>query len=424
MNYNKLVKLNKRQFDKQCNIEGQNIYNFSKDTNEKVIFSRTTDSKTTQDKTTIYFSSDGSIEKGDILIYRDKYYIVQNVNCPENEAWHISLLIKCNTVWSLFGETVPMVSSELSSASPKYGTVPRVNGVVSFYTKDIPMLHKKISINDVFMDFGGCYKLVNKFFIDGIAFLYFERDTYADLSYVIKCANNNLNIKTCTKAKFYMYCNNNGVNYYLPTAEFSYSSSDEGVATIDADGNIEPISDGNFNINVRCTYTFDYGDAITSKNTKTYEYTQPFAVNGTPEETPGGDGGGDNPGGSDEPDNPDVPVLPSGDKYLELTSTTNKKTVQLGYLRKINCAFYVDDVLTTLSEMPTLSFPVVNSSGIIVGDAKNYIAEDSRTTNSLFYITLEDNNTTESWLISGYYLRVTATLSDGTTGYIDLEITW
>ena len=294
MNYNRLVKLNKRQFNRQCNLEGQYIYNHSKNASEKVIFRKTSNSKTAQEKTLIYYNADSYIAKGDIILYKNDYYIIQNINLPENEAWKTSLIVRCNTVWNLFGEKVPMVASDLSSPHPNNGTIPTVGGAVSFYTKDMPVLHNRIGLNDVFYDFGGCYKLINKFFIDGLAFLYFERDTHTEIEFSIKCDNKNLNVLTGLQGKFYLHCNNNGVNYYLPTAKFTYKSSNEEVATVDENGLITAMKDGNFNIIVNSTYTFDYGNVITANNTKQYQYIQPFAVNGIPEVLP------------EDPDNPDV----------------------------------------------------------------------------------------------------------------------
>lgn len=393
MNYSKLVKLNKRQFERQCKIEGQDIYNHTKGSSEKVIFVKTTNSRTSQDKTEIYFKAGSSIEKGDILKFKNSYYIVLNVNYPENEAWQSSLLIKCNTVWNLFGEDIPLVSSDLSSVNPSNGTVPTVGGTINLYTRDVELLHTKIGLNDVFYDFGGCYKLINKFFIDGIAFLYFQRETHADHGFAIKCANNNTNITKNTKAKFYLHALENGVNYYLPTAKIEYTSSNENVARVE-DGIIKPLTTGSFNVTANCTYTFDYGDIVTDKNTVSFKYTQAFNITEISEDA-------------------------LNDKYLRLISTSGINTIILGYLRKLECVLFENDIKQeSVPEMATLTYSIVNSNGSFVADAEPYITLGDKTNNDMFYITLGNGAS----LYLGNHLRVTATLSDGTSGHIDLLI--
>lgn len=277
MNYRNILNFNKRQFEYACDKHGLDIYNVSKDITECVLFQKTNNSRTSQDKASIFYSVEGSIEKGDILKFNGIYYIVLNVNYPENEAWRNSTLMKCNTVWNLFGETVPMVASDLSSTNPSNGSFATyVNGIVNFYTKDIPLLHKKLSINDYFYDFGGCYKLVNKFFIDGIAYLYFQRDKHSDsINYTIKNANEVTTITEPTAARFYLSYEGTDYNYYLPTAQITYTSSNESIAIVN-NGNIIPISGGTVTITAICDYVFDYGNATT--DAKIYTLTQDFTI--------------------------------------------------------------------------------------------------------------------------------------------------
>ena len=226
MDYRNILRFNKKQFEYACAKNGHEMYNVSKDSIEKVLFQKTLNNRT-QEKVNIFYSKDSEIERGDILEFKDESYIVINMNYPENDAWGNSTLIKCNTVWNLFGEEVPMVASDLNSPNPRHGSFgSSVNGVINFYTKDIPLLHSKVSINDYFYDFGGCYKLVNKFFIDGLAYLYFKRDTHnSNAEYSIKNLNST-KISKPVEALYYLSYENKDNRYYLPTAEITYTSSD------------------------------------------------------------------------------------------------------------------------------------------------------------------------------------------------------
>ena len=65
--------MNKRQFEKTMKLEGQTVLNFNKDKEETVFFSKAKNSKSSQDKLSIFYKADCSITKGDIIKYKDIY---------------------------------------------------------------------------------------------------------------------------------------------------------------------------------------------------------------------------------------------------------------------------------------------------------------------------------------------------------------
>ena len=96
-----------------------------------------------------------------------------------------------------------------------------------------------------------------------------------------------------------------------------------------------------------------------------------------------------------------------------------------GYNRAINCVLYVNGIAQGApGEMASLTFTIIDTTGREIAAANEYVTLGTKTTNGKFHITLVDNSTTTQWLTSGYYLRVVARLSDGTSGYILLSITW
>lgn len=393
MDYRRIFRLNKKQFDYKIDREGHTIYNYSKDKDEKVFFSKTSSNKPSQDKLTIYFDANASIDKGDVLRFRDEYYIALNENYPENDVWRSSLLIKCNTVWNLFGEVVPFVSCDLSSPNPSNGMV---SGVLNFYTKDIPLLHTHIGIGDKFYDFGGCYDLVNKFYIDGLAYLYFKRDVHnQNVDYFIQDAHNSAYIVDKTRAKFYLGSSTSG--YYLPTADIKYTSSDEDIAVIE-DGVIIPKQNGNVVITATTDYVFDYGEKI--GNPKQYTESFEFVVN---------------MGGEDL------------DGYtLEVTKDGNGWTFNSGNMTYVDYVVKKDGEIITMDEVPTATFTVtVINNGVVSGtaDASQHITvydEKNQERNDRFYFSLANDDVTQK--LGGDILRITLTFSNGLSGYVDSEI--
>lgn len=403
MNYYKLVQLNKRQFERQCNIEGQEVLNFSKDITEKVIFGKTSNSRTSQDKAMIYYRVDGSIEKGDIIYYGDYYYVVINENYHENEAWRKSAMVKCNTIWNIFGQKVPLVASDLSSPNPTNGSFSStINGTINFYTKDIPILHEKIGVNDIFYDFGGCYKLVNKFFVDGLAYLYFERTT-ADAAVSLEMTyTGNLQYEISEKKIplyfFVGYIGTSG-NHYVPTAKIRYTVDNQEIAIIDENGYLIPLSEGTIKVNASATGYIENGGTLDSDDYFSVSLEKSITI-----------------------------VSGSGSSnFLEITLTSagTAKEIGIGSKKPLYVLEYDgNQEEVELTQRPTCTFQFIDSSGNILADANQYVTDISDSSIPVYelYFKLSDDTAVEDYVDN--YLRVNVTTENGTTGYIDLKIVW
>lgn len=282
MNFRRVMQLNKRQFEIVLNREGQIVYNMNANKEEKVFFRKMANSSTAQDKISIYYASNSSINKGDIIKFNKFYYLVMNQNYPENEAYRNSYCVKCNTVWDLFGNKVPLTTTELSSPNPTGSFAKQVNGTLSFMTTETEMWHNQIGVDDCFHDFGGCYKLINKFFLEGICYLYFERDlSNQTLSYSLFDGDQdttNIPLDTLYQTKWYLGTEiaDSGAQTFLPVAKLTYKSSDETIATVDEDGIIIPKQEGTVTITVACNYMLENG----AKNNTEYSIntTKTFTI--------------------------------------------------------------------------------------------------------------------------------------------------
>lgn len=308
MNLSLLQSMNKRQFDRTMKLEGQTVYNVNKNTEEKVFFAKTRNSKSSQDKLSIFYSADCSIKKGDIIKYNNFYHVVINENYYENDVWRNSILVRCNSVWNLHGKTVPLVASDLGSSSPSNGNfLSTVGGTFNLYTSDIQLLHDKINIGDSFFDFGGVYKLVNKFFIDGLAYLYFQRGILSLTEPTINRIGNEIGFdiaRGSKQLKYYVGYNTGLASqevFYVPGAKINYSVDNENVATIDENGLLTFKSTGDVTVYLSCTVALENGGEYKVYNiSREDKYTiAETDIDG------GGDDSGDNgEGGDDNPSNP------------------------------------------------------------------------------------------------------------------------
>lgn len=405
MNYNRIIRSNEKQFAASLKREGQTILNYNKNIEELVLFNKIKNSRSAQDKLSIYYSVSTSIKKGDVLFFKGEYYIVLNENYPENEVWRNSTLMKCNTTWNLFGKVVPLVASELSSPSPNSGSagiaVNSIGGAVNFYTSDIELLHTNVGLNDVFYDFGGTYKLINKFFVDGLAYIYLQRDRtisatmfemYYTGNYQYKISNGSVPL-LFTVGKYATSAAES--NYYVPTAKIKYSVNNPEIATVDENGIMAMHQTGEITITATSTGYIENGAAVDSSDH--YNLSKTVTIR----------------------------IVEELSNFLELSAGNTNF-----YIRSTNGKFIdvyefdgnLDEV--EITERPTYSCQFIDETTgeVMEDDANDYIIDRWKDTApiSQLRIGMEENATTMKYL--GHKLRIDVTTSSGATGFIVLTI--
>jgi hypothetical protein len=394
MDSTRIINTNNRQFENALRKQGIFITDFFKNTNIKVLFQRTKNERTSEDKEIIFFPSDSVIKKGDVIYYNSNYFVVLNVNYCENSNWKNSTLIKCNTVWSLYGAKVPMVASELSSVTPTNGNyLTTVNGVVSFYTKDIEILHSKIGQDDIFWDFGGAYKLVNKFFVDGLAYLYFQRTESPTASTLAMNYTGNTSYSldaTSVPLTFFVGTVGTTSSNIVPLAKIDYAVDNADVATIDADGILTLKSVGTVNVTATSAGNIETGSKVSDSDK--YNVTKTIAINVTAPTT-----------ATLTVSSTSTDIQLGGSKKKLTLSERDKdgNAIALTAQSTVSC-HYIDEGITSDA---TADVTITWTDGVF----------DS------FKIVVAKTTITSAHL-GGGVLRVDVTSPDGVEGYIDLTI--
>lgn len=216
------------QLDKMLRKEGKTVRDVYGGGEAEVLFQKYGSTSMMQEKAKVYYPQDAPLHKGSVIRYGDSHYLLTNRSDVESDVFYCSNCIKCNAAWDIGGTMVYLASGQLSSPTPGYGQITSsVSGAVSMQTADIDFMHEHLPIEAEVCAFGGIYKLINKFFLDQLCFLYFERGLY-DASLEVALVYDGATTFEIGVHEFHPY-----VTYgtgYVPEAAFTFSSTDEAVA--------------------------------------------------------------------------------------------------------------------------------------------------------------------------------------------------
>lgn len=261
---------NRRQFDLTLSREGQEVTDYYTGNVTTVFFRRIARGTQPLGKIRIYYAQDSSLDKGSVIKYKNKTYVLVNKDAQESDFFYSSVALECTETFLMknsqnVGKQIPFVVSELRSASPKGGgTVSYVGGALTLYTgynNNSEQYLNTVELNSRYVKFGGTYEVVNTYYNDGLYYMYFMRvlssvptDTYAvniGSYYAQYTIGDALQLSATTTVNSIIVENQN----------LTWASSDENVATIDSNGNVTFLTAGNV------TFTVTWVDHNVSKTT-------------------------------------------------------------------------------------------------------------------------------------------------------------
>ena len=116
-----LTKVTARQFERILEKQGKIIKDFITGIEYKVLFSKA-GATNMQDKIKISYAEECPLAKGSIVEYKNKYYVLINQDNISSDVYCSSIAVKCNDVWDINGDIIPVVCGNLGSYNPKAGT--------------------------------------------------------------------------------------------------------------------------------------------------------------------------------------------------------------------------------------------------------------------------------------------------------------
>ena len=281
MNYSNIKNCNQRQFNatmkREC-ITVSDYYDSTKTYN--VFFRRSRRGSNPNGKVRIYFSQDTPIDIGTTFVLKDKPYVVTSRDGDESDIFYTSMAVKCDTTFTVHISGKGYVSIPFVTLSDKYtlssnSTISMVSGAVVIYTGDNPY-SREVEVNENYYNYGGYYKVRNRFFNNGLAYVYMTREAKPEDRYTLTYNGvTSLDMKDVTTYQLSYTAIKNDIPVDNPT--LTYVSSDNTIATVDGNGLMTLLKEGN--VTITATWT--------DGNNTTCETTIAITNSGvTPEPTP------------------------------------------------------------------------------------------------------------------------------------------
>lgn len=268
MNYSNIKNCNQRQFNATMKRECITVSDYYDSTKTyDVFFRRSRRGSNPQGKVRIYFSQDTPIDIGTTFVLKDDSYVVTSRDGDESDIFYTSLATKCDTELSvLYNGTswvkIPIVVNKDEYTVEDGKVLSIIDGSVSFYTADNEY-SRAIKINDAFDKFGGYYKVGNTFYNNGLAYVYMSREAKpAEDRYTLSYNGvTSLDMADATTYQLSYTAIKNNVPVDNPT--LTYVSSDNTIATVDGNGLMTLLKEGNVTI----TATWTDGNNTTCETT-------------------------------------------------------------------------------------------------------------------------------------------------------------
>ena len=259
MNYSNIKNCNQRQFNATMKRECITVSDYYDRTKTyDVFFRRNKRGSNPNGKVRIYFSQDIPIDIGTMFVLKDDTYVVTSRDGDESDVFYTSIAVKCDTTFNVYSNTehryvtVPcaVIADEYTLTNNDIISI--ASGSVTVYTGDNSYA-RDMSIGETYYNFGGYYKVGNVFYNNGLAYVYMTReakpieDRYT-LSYN---GVTSLDMADATTYQLSYTAIKNDVPVDSPT--LTYVSSNNTIATVDGNGLMTMLKEGNVKITAKWT---------------------------------------------------------------------------------------------------------------------------------------------------------------------------
>lgn len=252
MNYSNIKNYNQRQFDATMKRECITVSDYYDSTKTyDVFFRRSRRGNNPQGKVRIYFSQDTPIDIGTTFVLKDKPYVVTSRDGDESDVFYTSMAVKCDTSFTVHISGKGYVSVPFVTLSDKFtlansSSFSMVSGSVVVYTGD-NLYSREVEVNEKYYNYGGYYKVGNRFFNNGLAYVYMTREAMPTDRYTLSYNGvTSLNMADATTYQLSYTAIKNDVVVDSPA--LSYVSSDTSIATVDDTGLMTLLKQGSVTI--------------------------------------------------------------------------------------------------------------------------------------------------------------------------------
>ena len=268
MNYSNIKNCNQRQFNATMKRECITVSDYYDRTKTyDVFFRRSRRGSNSNGKVRIYFSQDTPIDIGTVFVLKDTPYVVTSRDDDESDIFYTSIAVKCDTSFTVYSDaehryvSIPFVTLSDKFTLSSNSSISMVSGAVIIYTGDNSYA-RDMEINSAYYNYGGYYKVRNTFYNNGLAYVYMTREAMPQDKYTLSYTGvTSLDMKDATTYQLSYTATKNDVVVNNPT--LTYVSSNDTIATVDGNGLMTMLKEGNVTI----TTTWTDGNNTTCETT-------------------------------------------------------------------------------------------------------------------------------------------------------------
>lgn len=211
-------------------------------------FRKSNDNTNEKDTMAMYYYANAPVKVGTLLSFRGKTFLVLNKETTENDVYCKSAIIRTTgkiSTHSLSVLDLPIYSESINNANVTVtSNLTVIDGNIDLLTEDNE-ISRQLRVNDLFNEFGRTWKISNLFYVDGICQIVCEvnEDISPIFNYrleITSLAAINVSSNDTDSISATAYINDNEIR----NATITYSSSDSNVASIDSEGNIAYLAEG------------------------------------------------------------------------------------------------------------------------------------------------------------------------------------
>lgn len=235
-------------FDEVMEREGRTLTTYTDRTEARAFFRRNSDGTDSRDTVIMFYGKEAPVRQGTLFSLDDGIYIALNREHAEGSVYWKSAVEKTNgtiTLNDLSVMDIPIFGETLKSTLALRDThLSIVDGYTTFITEDSPK-SRMLKINGTFNEWGRTWRIEQVYLRDGICHITAKVSVDEVVTYDYRLELSPLSVLNvmpgCTaEITATAYINDVGVT----DAEIIYRSSDDTLATIDAEGGITYLADG------------------------------------------------------------------------------------------------------------------------------------------------------------------------------------
>lgn len=227
--------------------EGKKLTTYYEKAEFTAFFRRNSDGINSRDTVIMFYDKNAPVKQGTLFYLDGIVYIALNREHVEGAVYWKSAIEKTNgkiTLNDLSVVDIPVYGAAMNSSLAIDGSYFSISdGYTTFITEDNEK-SRKLALDDTFNEWGRTWKIEQIYFRDGIAYIIANIHVNEMPKYSYKLVINEIetavNVGSTAKVTATAYIDDEIVS----DAEITYKSSNDTVAKIDSDGNIEYLAAG------------------------------------------------------------------------------------------------------------------------------------------------------------------------------------